>query len=75
MEDKYAKRLGDLQEVSNKNRKFGSALKYFYVRLQYPNGDEKECLFTENEILKAIGRAKVNPEDLLKISKVKNLLD
>jgi hypothetical protein len=75
MEDKYAKRIGDLQEVTNKGRKFGSALKYFYVRLQSPNGEEKEYLFTENEVLKAEQRARINPEDLLKISKIRDFVD
>jgi len=75
MEDKYAKRIGDLQLVSNKSRKFGSNKRYFYVRLQSPDGEEKEYLFTENEIFQANKRAQINPEDLLKISKFRNLVD
>lgn len=75
MEDKYAKRIGDLQLVSNKSRKFGSNKQYFYVRLQSANGEEKEYLFTENEVFQANKRAQINPEDLLKISKFRNLVD
>lgn len=75
MEDKYAKRIGDLQKVSNKSRKFGSSKEYFYVRLQYPDGEEKEHLFTENEVFKACQRAQINPEDLLKVSRFRDLTD
>jgi len=75
MSEKYAKRIGDLQHVPNKSRKFGSAKSYFFVRLQSPGGEENEYLFTENDLLKAKARAKINPEDLLKVSKVKDFLD
>lgn len=75
MEDKYAKRIGDLQKVSNKARKFGSSKEYFYVRLQSPNGEENEYLFTENEIFQARKRAQINPEDLLKLSRFRDLTD
>jgi hypothetical protein len=70
-----AKRLGDLQIVDNKNPHWKAALKYNHIRLQFPNGDEKSLLFTDNEIQKALTRADKNPEDILKVSWLRDLFD
>ena len=70
-----AKRLGDLQEVDNKNPHWKAASKYNHLRVQFPNGDEKSRLFTDHEIQKALDRAAKNPEDVLQGSWVRDLFD
>lgn len=68
-------RIGDVIEVDNTSRKFGSADKYLFMRIQLDNGDEYPVLFTHMEIGVAIGRAEENKEDLIEVSKIRNLLD
>ena len=70
-----AKRIGDLQPVANSKRKFGSNQAYYFVRLQMPDGSEGEYLFTESQLKIAKKRAIINPEDLLKPSKIRDALD
>ncbi len=70
-----AKRIGDLQQVDNAQRKFGSLQEYWFTRLQYPLGTEVPLLFTEAELLRAQARALKNPEDLLAAGIVRDLLD
>lgn len=72
---KKAKRIGDAITVENKDRKFGSATHYIYIRLQSENGDEKEYLFTSAELVKADVRARSNKEDLPEIGWLRNLID
>jgi hypothetical protein len=62
-----AKRIGDLQEVSNKNPHWAAAKKYNFIRVQLPDGTEIPLLFTDKEILRAKIRANKNPEDLPKV--------
>lgn len=68
-------RLGDLTEVDNKNPHWKAATKYNHLRVQFPNGDEKSLLFTDNEIKRALDRASKNPEDILKVSWLRDLFD
>jgi hypothetical protein len=70
-----AKRLGDLQVVDNKNPHWKAASKYNHLRVQFPNGEEKSLLFTDKEIQNAFNRASKNPEDILKVSWVRDLFD
>jgi hypothetical protein len=70
-----AKRIGDVITVKNKDRKFGSALEYAYVRVQFEDGTEKPLLFTTAQIDEAKVRAEVNSEDLPKVGWFKNILD
>jgi hypothetical protein len=70
-----AKRLGDLQIVDNKNPHWKAARKYNHLRVQFPNGDEKSLLFTDREIQNALDRAVKNPEDILKVSWLRDLFD
>ncbi len=70
-----AKRIGDLQLVPNTQRKFGSDREYFFVRLQYPNGEESAHLFTRNQVNSAYERATRNPEDLLAAGIIRDLID
>ncbi len=70
-----AKRLGDLQVVDNKNPHWKAARKYNHLRVQFPNGDEKSLLFTDREIQNALDRAVKNPEDILKVSWLRDLFD
>ena len=70
-----AKRIGDLQSVDNKNRRFGSTNKYNFIRVQLEDGKEVPLLFTDKEILNAQIRAQKNPEDLPKVSTFRNLFD
>jgi hypothetical protein len=70
-----AERLGDLQVVDNKNPHWKAASKYNHIRMEFPNGEEKSLLFTDNEIRKALIRASKNPEDIPKVSWLRDLLD
>lgn len=53
-------------KVDNKDRKFGSALEYFPVKVVKADGQETWAMFTESEIEKAIERANKNKEDIPK---------
>jgi len=68
-------RLGDINKINNKNRKFGSSDMYYHVRVQFSNGEEKFLLLTENQVVTGIIRADKNPEDEIKASFVSDLLD
>jgi hypothetical protein len=70
-----AKRLGDLQRVFNKNPHWAALAEYNHIRVQFPNGEEKSLLFTDKEIQKALERAEKNPEDLPKVSWLRDLVD
>ena len=70
-----AKRLGDLQEVENKKKHRAAKEKYNFIRVELPDSREIPLLFTDNEIKKAQERARKNPEDLPKVSKLKDLFD
>lgn len=48
--------------VPNAARKFGSAKAYYPVRVHLEFASHK-ALFTEDQIIEAIERAKLNPED------------
>ena len=68
------KRLGDLEKVKNADRKFGAALKYNHIRVQFPSGDEKHLLFTDWQIKLGLKRAEKNPEDLPKVSWIRDII-
>jgi hypothetical protein len=70
-----AKRLGDLQVVNNKNPHWKAASKYNHLRVQFPSGVERSLLFTDNEIKNALERAAKNPEDILTVCWIRDLLD
>lgn len=69
------KRLGDLNEVTNKNPHPAAAKAYNHVRVQAEGGLELSLLFTDYEIQCARKRALKNPEDLPKVGWLRNLLD
>ena len=50
--------------VDNKDRKFGSTLEYYPIRIEAENGDIVNALFTKSQLDKAIFRAYSNPEDV-----------
>jgi len=52
--------------VENKDRKFGSTLKYYPARLISESGTTVNALFTKNELDTAMKRAVTNPEDIPK---------
>ena len=68
------KRLGDVEKVKNADRKFGAALKYNHIRVQFPSGEEKHLLFTDWQINLGYKRAKKNPEDLPKVSWIRDII-
>lgn len=70
-----AKRLGDLQKVENTQKHFAANSQYNYIRVQLENNKEVSLLFTDKEIERAIARAEKNPEDLPKVSMLRNLFD
>lgn len=54
--------------VSNKDRKFGSADEYFYIRAAIPTesvAKPVDLLFTASELTEAAERAAANPEDYM----------
>lgn len=50
--------------VNNKDRKFGSTLAYYPIRIEDEDGVVANALFTKSQIDKAIIRADRNPEDI-----------
>ena len=60
-------KLGQLKKVSNHKRKFGSALSYNAVYVEFDNGDTKPLLLSDAEIAEAIERAGKNLEDVPKL--------
>jgi acyl-ACP thioesterase len=50
--------------VENKERKFGSNLQYFPVKVIDIDGNEHNALFTADQIEIATKRADENPEDM-----------
>ena len=69
------KRIGDLQLVENMLKKPAAAEKYNHIRIQFPDGEERHLLFTDREIRVALERADKNPEDLPKVSWLRDLFD
>ena len=59
-------KLGQLVEVENKNRKFGSNSKYFAVHVS-ANDEVYPLLLSHNELQVGISRAEANGEDVPKI--------
>ena len=55
---------GDLKEVQNLNRKFGSSEVYLFCKVQEQHGQEEYWLITHNELEDYIDRATTNIEDL-----------
>lgn len=70
-----AKRIGDVQKVINKNPHWAALTEYNHIRIQFPDGCERSLLLTDNELKRALERAKKNPEDLPKVSWLRDLLD
>lgn len=70
-----AKRIGDLQEVENKEKHPAAAAKYNFIRVQTESGAEVQLLFTDGEIKRAALRAIKNPEDTPRVSKIRDLFD
>lgn len=52
------------EAVNNKDRKFGSALKYYPVIIIDEDDNEIPALFTDDQIASAVQRALRNPEDI-----------
>jgi hypothetical protein len=71
-----AVKLGRIFTVDNKDRAFGSALKYNMVWVEDSNGkNERALLFTSDEIEKAEARAERNPEDIKDRKWLRRLID
>ena len=70
-----AKRLGDVESVKNMQRKFAAAARYNHVRVQFPSGEEKHLLFTDWQIKRGLERARKNPEDLPKVTWIRDMID
>ena len=70
-----AKRIGDLQTVENKNKHWAANAKYNFIRVQLEDGSEVKLLLTDGELCRAKARAEKNPEDLPKVSKLRNIFD
>ena len=60
-------KLGQLKKVSNHKRKFGSALSYNAVYVEFDNGNTEALLLSDIEIADAIKRSDNNLEDIPKL--------
>jgi len=67
-------RMGDMQEVINKNKLPAAAKTYNHLRVDL-DGQEIHLLLTNNDVKVALKRAAKNPEDLPKISWLRDILD
>ena len=56
-------RASQLKQVQNKDRKFGSPMYYYIVRMRDASGTASRYAFTEGEIHTAAKRAEGNAED------------
>lgn len=70
-----AKRIGDLQKVINKNPHWAALTQYNHIRIQFPDGCERSLLLTDAELRRALERAEKNPEDLPKVSWLRDVID
>ena len=57
-----------VEELDNKERKFGSCLAYYPAYVVMVDGKEVPALFTIDQLNDAMGRASRNPEDMPKES-------
>ena len=69
------KRIGDMNLVQNKGRKFGANESYYHVRVQLAGNVEKHLLFTEHQVNDALARAEKNEEDILKPGFIADITD
>jgi len=56
-------KMGHLMTVRNRDRRFGSARFYVWVKLQDEGGQEEFLAFTPHELKRPRVRARRNPED------------
>lgn len=70
-----AKRIGDMQKVFNKNPHWAALSEYNHIRVQLADGTELSLLLTDKEVQRGIERAEKNPEDLPKVSWLRDILD
>lgn len=67
-------RIADLQKVVNQKKLPAAAVEYNHIRVDLENKNI-HLLFTDNEIKDALARAGKNPEDLPKVSWIRDILD
>ncbi len=70
-----AKRIGDVQTVENTQKHQLANDKYSFIRVQLETGEEVPLLLTDRELKIAAKRAQKNPEDLPRVSKLRNIFD
>jgi len=75
MSTQKAKRIADVQKVQNKNPHWAACKEYNHIRVQFPDGTERSLLLTDSEVLRGLERAKKNPEDILKVSWIRDIFD
>lgn len=71
---KLVRNLLSMEDALNRKR-MEAADCWYHLRVQFEGGQEKDLLFTRFEIARAMKRAKENPEDIPKVSVLRNLLD
>jgi len=78
-----AGRIGDVRVVKNLMSmrdardwsKMEAADHWYHLRVQFESGRESDLLFTSHEIARALKRAQRNPEDVPKVSRLRDALD
>lgn len=70
-----AGRIGDIQRVKNQEGTGKAAKEYSHIRVQLEDGTEMSLLLTDSELKRCVERAKKNPEDLPRVSWLRDLLD
>lgn len=68
-------KMGRAMLVKNKGRKARAAEEYYSIKIEFENGNETYILLTRFEMGRALERADRNPEDVAKVSKLRNLID
>lgn len=69
------RRIADVQRVFNQCKRPAAAAEYNHLRVQLEDGAEVHLMFTDNELQRAMDRAKKNPEDCPKVSVLRDLFD
>jgi hypothetical protein len=71
---KLVRNLLSMKDALNRKR-MEKADCWYHLRVQFEDGREKNLLFTPFEIARALKRARENPEDIPRVSVIRNLLD
>ncbi len=61
-------KVGKIYKIENKERYNSAAKQYNLILVENPDGNIEKLFFTNNDLLKAIDRARANQEDIPKFT-------